>query len=63
MRLSNFEVTIPQGDEQTSGHVGMKHNSKYSIRMHNGLNRRCDALVTVDGKEIGMWRVDPFGTN
>jgi hypothetical protein len=59
MRVGNFSLWIPQGTERDSGHVEMRHNTVYSLRIgNNNHSQRCDATVTVDGKEIGCFRID-----
>jgi hypothetical protein len=59
MRVGNFSVLIPQGRERSSGHVEMDHGQVYAIRLGNHDHRRCDAIVRVDGKEVGGFRLEP----
>lgn len=59
MRIGNFSVLIPQGREHGSGHVGMTHGQVYGIRLGNHGNLRCDAVVEIDGKDCGTYRIDP----
>lgn len=62
MRVSNFSLLIPEGKERDSGHVELAHGTVYRIRLMNHCHsRRCDALVTVDGKEIGLFRIERGG--
>src|SRR5437870_2079975 len=59
MRVSNFSVLIPEGRERDSGHVELDHERQYRITLGNHCyDRRCDATVTLDGKEIGCFRVN-----
>lgn len=57
MRLENFAVVIPEGREQASGYVEMDHGVKYTIKLSNSGQLRCDAEVQIDGKMVGVWRV------
>ncbi len=52
MRLGLFAVEIPQGHETNTGYVALEHNTKYSIKLSNLGNVRCDADVDVDGKRV-----------
>lgn len=62
MRVGNFTVVVPQGREKDSGHVLIPHNTKYTIRLSNHWHdRRCDATVTIDGKDMGTFRLDNYG--
>ena len=61
MRLGNFSVEIPRGNYLDSGYVAMKHNTKYTIRLCNFGDLRCDAEVEIDGKPVGAWRVPSNG--
>lgn len=59
MRIGNFSVTIPEGREIDSGHVSIPHNTKYTIRIYNhDYRRRVDTAVSVDGKDVGLFRVN-----
>lgn len=59
MRVGNFSLMIPEGREKDSGHVELAHGTVYRIKLINHFyDRRCDATVTVDGKEIGCFRMD-----
>ncbi len=63
MRVGNFSVIIPEGRERDSGHVELPHGTVYrpTLKNHHN-NRRCDAHVTIDGKDMGTFRVDAFGS-
>lgn len=59
MRVSNYSVLISDGIEKDSGHVFIEHGKIYNIRLGNhDHSRRCDALVEVDGKDVGSFRLD-----
>jgi hypothetical protein len=57
MRLDNFLVKISEGKELNSGYVAMKHNTKYAVQLSNFSDLQCDAEVEIDGKVVGVWRV------
>jgi hypothetical protein len=61
MYLNSFSVRIVGGLEKTSGYVEMKHGSKYSISLRNDRSQPCDAKVEIDGKEIGIFRINANG--
>lgn len=59
MRVANFSATIPEGREKDSAHVVIPHGTKYTLRLQNHHNsRRTDAAVTIDGKPMGVFRLD-----
>lgn len=59
MRVGNFSLMIPEGKERDSGHVELPHGTPYRIKMMNHCySKRCDALVTVDGKELSLFRIN-----
>lgn len=63
MRVGLFSVIIPQGKEKDSGHVLVPHGTVYQLHLKNHHNnRRCDAKVTIDGKDVGTFRIAAFGT-
>lgn len=58
MKLNDFEVIIPEGDETEVGHVCLKHGTQYSIKLRNHSERLlCNATVKIDGRSVGTWRV------
>ena len=62
MRVGNVAVIVPQGREKESGYVLVEHGQKYTLQLQNHWNdRRCDAVVTIDGKDMGTFRIDNFG--
>lgn len=38
-------------------YVPLQHGSEYSIKMWNRASTRCDAKVSIDGQEVGTWRI------
>jgi hypothetical protein len=57
MHMNQFSLRIPEGQETHSGYVEMRHGKQYSIQLRNDRDVPCDAKVSVDGKEIGVWRI------
>jgi len=58
MRVNSFSLQIPEGREVDSGHVQLPHGTVYRIKLGNHAHRRCDAVVSVDGKEVGTFRLN-----
>lgn len=58
MRIGNFILEIPQGRELDGGHVEMLHATPYAIRFGNLTSSRCDVSVSVDGVDVGKWRLE-----
>ncbi len=59
MRVGSFATMITPGRERdSSGYVEMRHGDTYSIRLCNYGNAPCDAEVSIDGKSIGLFRVN-----
>lgn len=63
MRKGDYGVKVLSGIELASGLVVMKHNNIYSLRISNYNEKLCcNVDITIDGKEIGKFRVDAFST-
>ncbi len=63
MRIGDFSAGILPGREWDTGHVFLNHGDTYSISMTNhSPSRRCDAQITVDGKVVGEFRIQPSGS-
>lgn len=60
MNLNKFEMKVTPGQEMPDGYVAMQHGQQYEIVLNNLWNRRCDARVSVDGQEIGTFRLNAF---
>lgn len=58
MRVGSFSVYVPEGRERDSGHVELPHGSVYTLRLGNHGSRRCDAEVSIDGKSVGVFRLN-----
>lgn len=59
MRFGNYTLLIENGLERESGYVGLKHGEQYAVRLGNADNRRCVARVTIDGKPVGNFVLNP----
>lgn len=57
MYLNRFSLVVNNGNEVDNGYVQMKHGSEYQLRLRNDHNVEADAIVRVDGVEVGVWRV------
>jgi hypothetical protein len=62
MKLNEFSVTIAEGKETADGYIDMKHGTQYTILLQNTSNRRCDAEVYLDNRQVGIWRIDCHST-
>lgn len=62
MNLYNFELSIVEGREREGGYVELQHNTQYTIQLGNNTHRRCDVLISIDGGEVGTWRLNAFST-
>src|SRR4051812_44478112 len=62
MYFNGYTVHVTGGKEQPTGHVVMKHAQKYSIALHNSHTTKCDATITIDGKEVGTFRLNAYGS-
>ncbi len=60
MLLNGFSVRIANGVEESSGYVSMRHGQVYQIQLRNNNSRRCDAQIEVDGKVVGVWRLNAY---
>ncbi|XP_019625648.1 PREDICTED: uncharacterized protein LOC109470975 isoform X1 [Branchiostoma belcheri] len=62
METAGYRVAIVGGkhyeiDEEEF--VEMDHSSSYHIRLTNSHLRSCDAQLSIDGKDVGTWRLEP----
>jgi hypothetical protein len=60
MFLSGYSVRVTGGRER-DGYVELDHLQPYSLVLHNRQPTSCDATVTVDGRDIGTWRLPAHG--
>lgn len=60
MLLNGYSVRIIGGKPEHAGYVEMQHGKNYSIMLRNNNHRKCDAAVYIDGKHVGIWRIDAF---
>ena len=58
MRLGYFEVNIRGRHERQGGYIVLDHAETYTLEMINhSIDRRAEATVKIDGKEVGTWRL------
>jgi len=62
MRLGNFTLQIVGGRELGNGQVELSHGQTYKIRMRNHFPRRADCELTVDGEQVGCFRLSAHQT-
>jgi hypothetical protein len=60
MKVANCSVRIPQGKELETGHVVLQHGQQYSIELSNSSYTRYDAVVSLDGDQVGTYRLNPL---
>ena len=58
MRIGNFSVDVVPGRELSGGHIEMEHGRQYELMLRNDGHVRCDAEISVDGKDLGGYRVN-----
>lgn len=56
--LGCFSLRIPQGIITENNYVEMEHSKQYSINLYNYGSCNCDAEVNIDGKKVGVWRIN-----
>jgi hypothetical protein len=61
MRIGNFAVAIPQGQESSTGHVALNHGQTFTLDIRSFTGVRSDAKVEIDGKHVGTWRLPANG--
>jgi hypothetical protein len=59
MYINQFSLNIPEGKENADGYVSLHNGQCYKIRMRNDRSVECDAIVKVDGQNVGTWRINP----
>jgi hypothetical protein len=62
MKLNKFSVIIAEGKAAADGYIQMKHGTQYTVLLQNESNRRCDAEVYLDDRQVGIWRIDCYST-
>jgi hypothetical protein len=61
MFLNGFSVKVIEGTEKSS-YVYMQDGQQYRLSLRNRNSERCDAAVSIDGKDVGTFRI-PAGEN
>lgn len=62
MYYGKFSVRIPEGNEVADGYVKMAHGTQYRLVLRNSNDVRCDALVRIDGEEVGVFRINKYSS-
>lgn len=60
MKFGHYLARIPQGIEDGTGYVKMKHGTKYQVQLKNEYYLPCAVKLEIDGKEQGVWKLDSF---
>lgn len=61
-RVGEFSVIVPQGVERESGYVRLVHGTPYAPQLRSHCPYPADAEVTVDGRPVGVFRVEARGS-
>jgi hypothetical protein len=57
MYLNRFSLQVEKGRETDNGYVELRHNTEYALRLRNDRDVAADAVVRIDGLEVGTWRI------
>jgi len=61
---SYYRLGIKPGKEYFDRYAGqvvlLKEGQKYKLQLTNNYAGRCNCIVTIDGKEIGIFRLEPY---
>ena len=58
MYLNKYSARVVGGYETPSAYVELRHGQTYQLQLRNDNNSRCDAQVEIDGKTVGVWRLN-----
>lgn len=61
MYVNQFSVRVVGGHEVAGGYVEIDHGQQYSLALHNHRGVACDAVVEIDGKPVGTFRLGGYG--
>ncbi len=61
MRVGNYFAQIVGGRELSNQYVEVQHGAAYTISLGSSSHLRTDAKVTVDGQEVGVFRLEANG--
>lgn len=62
MRVGNFCVNIDGGRELSNSYIAVKPDGTYAVVLKNHDWKRCDAVLTIDGKVIETFRLNGHQT-
>lgn len=54
--------SAPITDNKDRSYVEMRDGDHYTISLYNGHSSRCHAKITIDGKHVGTWILEPWGS-
>lgn len=58
VKVGDFGVGIPEGELRDDAYVVLDHGQQYTLVLENNSWHRADAVVEIDGKEVGKFRVN-----
>jgi hypothetical protein len=66
MYLENYSVRVFKDDRspaaETNGYVSLVNGEKYRVRIRNQSNRECSVDLKIDGKSIGKFYLNAYGS-
>jgi hypothetical protein len=58
MNFQSFGLSVTKGKETKDGYVVMSHGQQYEVVLSNETSRRCNCLLSIDGKQAGLFRLE-----
>lgn len=57
--LPSYGQSVPKIN---NGHkyYPIRHNTEYSVKLDNNTDKRCNVVLFIDGKEMGIWRINAY---
>jgi len=62
MVFNQYSVRVSPGQEIEDGYVLMKHGDVYTLNLRNFREVRCAANVIIDGRDVGTWLINAYGS-
>ncbi len=57
--ISNFGESIPKINNGYK-YFPIKHNTEYLIKLYNNTDKRCNVVLFINGKKIGVWMINAY---
>lgn len=58
--FSNNHDSVTSFSDNGHKYYSLHHGSEYKVKMTNNTINRVNALLKIDGVQMGKWRIDPF---